>query len=55
MKSLNVDPKMLTNILDSMVDGVYIASKDHEIEYVNPSILEEFGDVNDRKCYEYFS
>jgi len=54
MKSFSADPEMLINMLESMVDGVYIATKDYEIEYANPAILDAFGDVNGRKCYEYF-
>jgi signal transduction histidine kinase len=44
----------LTNILDSMQDGVYIASAEYDIEYVNPALRREFGPPEGRKCYEYF-
>ena len=44
----------LTNILDSMEDGVYIVNQQYDIEYVNPVIIKEFGLSNGRKCYEYF-
>ncbi|MCE5214941.1 MAG: PAS domain S-box protein, partial [Methanobacterium sp.] len=43
----------LKNILDSMLDGVYIVNKDYDIEYVNPSIEKEFGLFKGQKCYEY--
>ena len=44
----------LTNILDSMVDGIYIVNQDYAIQYVNPALRREFGDPGTRKCYEYF-
>ena len=44
----------LTNILDTMTDGVYIANRDYDIEYVNPALVKEFGPVRGRKCYDYF-
>ncbi len=42
----------LKNILDTMDDGVYILNQDYEIEYTNPIITKEFGEVQG-KCYEY--
>ncbi len=53
-ESLMREKNRLTSILDSMQDGVYIASKEYEIEYINPLLKKEFGPVNGRKCYEYF-
>jgi len=44
----------IINILDSIPDGVYIVSKLYDIEYINPVLRNEFGSVNNRKCYEYF-
>ncbi len=44
----------LKSILDNMNDGVCIVTPRHEIEYVNPVIVRQFGNINDRKCYEYF-
>ena len=44
----------LTNIFDSIEDGVYIVDKDYNIQYINPALLKEFGAVEGRKCYEYF-
>ncbi|MCP4632216.1 MAG: PAS domain S-box protein, partial [candidate division Zixibacteria bacterium] len=41
-------------ILDAIPDGIYIVSQQYEIEYVNPVILQEFGSIDGRKCYEYF-
>jgi len=44
----------LINILNSMEDGVYIVNQQYDIEYVNPSLIKEFGSFEGRKCYEYF-
>lgn len=43
------------DFLESMLDGVYIANKSYEIEYINPVIKKEFGPVKGRKCYDYFN
>lgn len=53
-KALQFERDKLTNILDSMEDGVYIASNQYEIQYINPALQREFGPPNGRKCYEYF-
>ncbi len=42
------------SILEVIPDGVYIASQQCNIEYINPVIEREFGPVDGRKCYEYF-
>jgi PAS domain S-box-containing protein len=44
----------LVSLLDAMEDGVYIVSRDYDIEYVNPALVKVFGQVAGRKCYEYF-
>jgi len=44
----------IKGILEAMEDGVCIISREHAIEYVNPSVLREFGPVEGRPCYEYF-
>jgi PAS domain S-box-containing protein len=44
----------LTNIMNSMKDGVYIVNQEHDIEYVNPALMKDFGPFEGRKCYEYF-
>lgn len=44
----------LINIFNSMEDGVYIVNQQYDIEYVNPSLIKEFGSFEGRKCYEYF-
>jgi len=53
-EALQFEKDKLTNILDSMEDGVYIASDQYDIQYINPALIKEFGPTNGRKCYEYF-
>ncbi|MCK5876719.1 MAG: response regulator, partial [Candidatus Marithrix sp.] len=53
-KALRSKHDNLTNILETMEDGVYIVNKQHEIEYANPVIQREFGSPKGKKCYEYF-
>lgn len=43
----------LKSILDAMRDGVYIVNDAYELEYVNPVIVEEFGELSRGKCFEY--
>ncbi|MDM8568250.1 ATP-binding protein [Thiotrichales bacterium HSG1] len=44
----------ITNILETMEDGVYIVNRHCKIEYVNPVMLREFGSPKGKSCYEYF-
>ena len=41
-------------ILTQFPFGICIISGDHQIEYTNPILNKEFGDLGGRKCYEYF-
>lgn len=34
--------------------GIYIVNQQYDIEYINPVIEREFGQILDRKCFEYF-
>jgi len=36
-----------------MKDGIYVVNKNHGIEYINPALKKEFGEINNLKCYEY--
>ncbi|MHC1578156.1 MAG: MEDS domain-containing protein [Dehalococcoidia bacterium] len=42
-----------TNILNSMVDGIYIVDQQYDIEFVNPALETQFGAVEGRRCYQY--
>jgi PAS domain S-box-containing protein len=45
----------IANILNSMVDGVYIANQQYDIEFVNLALETQFGAVEGRKCYQYLN
>ncbi|MBE9561991.1 MAG: response regulator, partial [Proteobacteria bacterium] len=53
-QALRSEHDNITNILETMEDGVYIVNKQHIIEYVNPVIQREFGSPTGKNCYEYF-
>jgi len=53
-EELEIERNYFRSILDAMADGVYIVDQQFNIEYINPVIKDEFGPINDRKCYEYF-
>ncbi|MEA1945478.1 MAG: PAS domain S-box protein [Euryarchaeota archaeon] len=44
----------LNLIFDSMVDAIYIVSKDYEIEFMNKVLIDEFGDRVGTICYKAF-
>ena len=54
MEDLNREKENFLNILESMEDGVYIVDQEHNIKYVNPVLVQEFGAFQGRKCYDYF-
>jgi PAS domain S-box-containing protein len=43
----------IANILNSMVDGIYIVNQCYDIEFVNSALETQFGAVKGRKCYQY--
>ena len=43
----------IANILNSMVDGIYIVNRRYDIEFVNPALETQFGVFEGRKCYQY--
>ena len=44
----------MLNVLNTIPNGIYIVSQQFNIEYINPAIEQEFGSIDNRKCYEYF-
>jgi PAS domain S-box-containing protein len=44
----------LNLIFETMVDGIYIVSKDYEIEFMNKVLMDDFGDQVGGICYEVF-
>ena len=53
-EALQLERTRMKRILDAIPDGIYIVSQQHNIEYINPVIEQEFGSVDGRKCYQYF-
>jgi len=53
-EKLQLERDNFLNILNSMEDGVYIVDQNYDIEYVNPSLIKDFGDFNGIKCFKYF-
>jgi PAS domain S-box-containing protein len=43
----------IANILNSMVDGIYIVNRRYDIEFVNSVLETHFGAFEGRKCYQY--
>jgi PAS domain S-box-containing protein len=41
------------SILNAIPSGVYIVNKQYGLDYINPVIVREFGQINGRKCYSY--
>lgn len=52
--AINVEKRNFFNILNTMEDGVYIVNQQYGIEYINPALKNEFGEVAGRKCFEYY-
>ncbi len=44
----------LNLIFESMVDGVYVISRDYRVEFMNKVLRDEFGDHVGDVCYEVF-
>ena len=53
-EALRLERDNLINILDTMADGAYIVDQQYNIQYVNPVLKKDFGQLDGRKCYEYF-
>ncbi|MCD6292635.1 MAG: response regulator, partial [Deltaproteobacteria bacterium] len=41
------------SIWDALPHSIYIVNRDYEIQFINKTMLENFGPVAGRKCYEY--
>lgn len=42
----------LVDVLNAMEDGIYISREDYTIEFMNHSMVKQFGDGTGKKCYE---
>jgi signal transduction histidine kinase len=49
-----LESNYFTNIVNSMADGVYIVNSENRIEYINAAVKKDFGDIKNRRCFEYF-
>jgi len=53
-KSQQLEASRLKAILDAINEGVYIANRHYDIEYVNPVIEKAFGPVNGPEVLRVF-
>ncbi|MCP4139302.1 MAG: PAS domain S-box protein [Chloroflexi bacterium] len=54
VEALQIERDNVSNILDTMNDGIYIVDHDYDIQYVNPVLQKDFGSYDGQKCYAYF-
>jgi len=54
-QALDAERDKLLRILDAMPDGICIINEDYEVEYINPVLQNDWGAVEQRKCYAYFA
>jgi len=50
---IELERAKLKNILDTMSDSVYIVDQNFDVEYSNPALEKEYGEIAGRKCYQY--
>lgn len=50
---LTIEKNKLNDVLDAMLDGVYIINDQSRIEYFNKAIVNECGQANSCRFYEY--
>ncbi len=53
-ENLYIEKNNLKNTFEIMDDGIYIINKQYDLQYVNPTLIDDFGSYTGRKCYEYF-
>jgi PAS domain S-box-containing protein len=54
-EALRIERNRLKHIMDSMEVGVCIVNQSYGIEYSNPTLEREFGEIGRKLCYEYFN
>lgn len=52
-KKLKHERNNMINIMDSITDKLYVVDKNYDIQYANPSLINKYGPVENKKCYEY--
>jgi two-component system NtrC family sensor kinase len=48
----NEDTQRLISVLDAMEEGIYIVSQDYTVEFMNKSMIDNFGYGIGKKCYD---
>ena len=48
----NIGSHSLASILDAMEDSVYIINEDYIVEFMNKTMVKEFGEYKGEKCYK---
>jgi len=49
---IDIERTNITSIFEAIVDGVYIADNDFNMEYMNNVMIKNFGQGTGRKCYQ---
>ncbi|MBF0343668.1 MAG: PAS domain S-box protein [Nitrospirae bacterium] len=52
--TIRAERDKLKRMTDAITIGLLIVNREYGIELVNDAIISDFGEVNARKCYEYF-
>ncbi|TXT56393.1 MAG: putative Histidine kinase [Promethearchaeota archaeon] len=52
-KKLKHERNNMINIMETITDKLYVVDKNYEIQYANPSLVNEYGPVENKKCYQY--
>lgn len=45
----------LTSVLEALQDGIYVIGDDYVIEFMNDSLIQDFGDGIGEKCFKVFN
>ena len=53
-RKIEIERKKLRQILDYIPEGIYMVNESYDIEYVNPVLIEKYGPIEGKKCYEFF-
>ena len=53
-EALRLERDNFINILETMEDGVCIVDQQYNVQYVNPTLVKDFGLPEKFKCHEYF-
>jgi PAS domain S-box-containing protein len=54
-ETVQLERDNLFAILEAMKDGVFIVNEQYTVEYINSELEKDFGPLEGRKCYQYFS